>query len=113
MIRLPGAWDQPLEWRPENCDGCSVPSLLRFVFPVENDRQISNCCCPHDEAYHRGGSEQERERADQLLYSCLVANGFSTFRAWQYYRAVRTFGAEHWQLLNRKAWGYGKRGVPQ
>ena len=103
------SWDEPVEWDPKDCDGCSVPAPLRFVFPRENDRQTYNCCCPHDQAYFYGGEEIYRLLADQKLYYCLVGNGFSVLRAWLYFRAVRWFGGEDWREWNPKAWGYGRR----
>jgi len=92
-------------WDPALSDGCSVPSWLRWLVPLETPAQVA-ICRAHDQAYYYGGSVLNRRRADVRLRVGLLANGFSRWRACLYYIAVRLFGAPSW-WFNRRRWAFG------
>jgi len=62
-------------------------------------------CHYHDWAYHLGGCEIDRKRADQELFRNLMVCGLSKFMANFYYRRVRLWGV--------KAFSWHKGKVPK
>jgi hypothetical protein len=62
------------------------------------------CCTEHDRAYWRGGSKQDRERADNHLQSCVAATGEADI-ARLMLAGVRVGGSPYWPTRFR--WGYG------
>lgn len=86
---------------PFSTDGCSL-------FP---DRSLvsksdwCNCCVAHDIAYWRGGTAEERLKADQGLKSCVFAASGSAELADLMFAGVRTGGGPYFFTPYR--WGYG------
>jgi hypothetical protein len=82
-------------------DGCSL-------FPDGNfkDRDLwCGCCLEHDVAYWRGGSEEERLRADTELRECMQAKTGDAVLAQSMFAGVRAGGAPVFPTWYR--WGYG------
>lgn len=92
--------------------GCASPRILRdfttdgcSLFPdAIGDACWADCCVAHDRAYWRGGTAQERERADAALRAC-VARGGHPVLASVMHRGVRLGGMPLWPVWYR--WGYG------
>ena len=93
-------------WVPSMCDGCSVPSALRWVLNTETVEQRA-ACCTHDRAYYYGGSPAMRLVADQQLYDALIAADMPKWRAALYYYGVRVGGAPSWRY-NPRRWSHGQ-----
>lgn len=80
--------------KPFTTDKCSM-------FP-EGD--WGGCCVEHDKVYWKGGSYEDRRKADIELMRCVAGQG----RPWVamiMYIGVRIGGAAHWPVPWR--WGYG------
>lgn len=88
---------------PFTTDGCSL-------FP---DRSLSgrtdwcDCCVQHDLAYWRGGSADDRLRADRDLRQCVEQKADSHALAELMFSGVRVGGSPYWVTPYR--WGYGWR----
>jgi hypothetical protein len=86
---------------PFSTDGCSL-------FP---DRSLvsksdwCSCCLAHDLAYWRGGTVDERLKADQDLRSCVLAASRSAELADLMFAGVRAGGGPYFFTPYR--WGYG------
>lgn len=90
---------QPLQ--PFSTDGCSL-------FPDQSSISKSgwcSCCLAHDLAYWRGGTADERLKADQELKSCVLAASGSAELADLMFAGVRTGGGPYFFTPYR--WGYG------
>jgi hypothetical protein len=86
---------------PFSTDGCSL-------FP---DRSLvsksdwCSCCLAHDLAYWRGGTVDERLKADQDLRSCVLTASRSAELADLMFAGVRAGGGPYFFTPYR--WGYG------
>jgi hypothetical protein len=91
--------NDPAAPAPFTTDGCSW-------FP---DRGASSdwchCCLAHDLVYWRGGTAEERLKADQDLQACVRAATQSQGLATLMFFGVRTGGGPHLNTSFR--WGYG------
>ena len=91
-------------------DGCSV-------FPDGTALQPKlwcDCCVTHDQAYWRGGSAEQRLRADAALGACVrAATGKVTLANWMV-RGVRVSGMPLLPTAFRwgYGWGYGRGYAP-
>jgi hypothetical protein len=88
------------EIKPFTTDGCSV-------FPDGTREQQSlwvNCCIRHDLAYWKGGTEEERLRADIALKDCVTEIGRPEL-AKLMLAGVRFGGSPYYPMPYR--WGYG------
>ena len=86
---------------PFASDGCSL-------FPDRSGISADDwcsCCFEHDIAYWKGGTENERRRADQALHACVEASTGSDVLAATMFAGVRTGGSPHYLTWYR--WGYG------
>lgn len=86
---------------PFTTDGCSM-------FPdhsLVSETDWCSCCVEHDLAYWRGGSETEREAADQGLRQCVQRSTGDTVLAELMYAGVRAGGEARFPTSYR--WGYG------
>jgi hypothetical protein len=84
-------------------DGCSL-------FPdgnLQNRTLWCDCCFAHDIAYWRGGTKEERKRADELLRECVLERTNSKALADLMYEGVRAGGHPAFPTWYR--WGYGWR----
>jgi hypothetical protein len=87
--------------QPFSTDGCSM-------FP---DRSLVSsadwcaCCVAHDWAYWRGGSAEERLKADQELKRCVQAASGNQALAGLMFAGVRAGGGPNFFTPYR--WGYG------
>jgi hypothetical protein len=88
------ALTEPLPPTAFTSDGCS----LWF------DGDWVECCVLHDLAYWRGGTSEERQKADRALEQCVAARGHIA-TAGIMYAGVRVGGA--WWLPTCFRWGYG------
>ncbi len=91
-------------------DGCSL-------FPdgtVQEGQKWCDCCLQHDMAYWRGGTEEERLKADEALRDCVVEKTRDTALADTMYLAVRAGGHPAFPTWYRWAygWSYGRAYKP-
>ena len=87
--------------QPFATDGCS---LFPDRSPVGKADWCS-CCLVHDLAYWRGGTADERLRADQELQRCVLAASGDAGLADLMYLGVRAGGSPYFFTPYR--WGYG------
>ena len=89
-----------LELNPFATDGCT-----KYADGTkENPTLWQHCCLAHDAAYWLGGTEPERLKADQELYSCVKATGDDS-PARLMYLGTRAGGGPLGQ--NTYRWGFG------
>lgn len=89
--------------RPFTTDACSL-----FPDGGHRDRASwSDCCVAHDIAYWRGGTADERLRADEALRACVLERTGDAALAKTMFVGVRTGGAPAFPTWYR--WGYGWR----
>jgi len=87
--------------RDFSSDGCSL-----FPDGDASDRdRWSDCCVQHDMAYWRGGTAEERHRADAELKRCVAARTDNAALAEGMYLGVRAGGSP--LLPSWFRWGYG------
>lgn len=91
-------------------DGCSL-------FPDGNlkDRHLwCDCCFAHDIAYWRGGTKEERLRADEELRSCVQDKTNDKVLAETMFQGVRAGGHPAFPTWYRWAygWTYGREYAP-
>lgn len=82
-------------------DGCSL-------FPDGDFKERAkwcDCCLAHDISYWRGGTKDDRKRADEKLRDCVLKRTGSKALADLMYNGVRTGG--HPAFPNWYRWGYG------
>lgn len=90
-----------VQMQPFSTDGCSL-------FP---DRALlgktdwCGCCVAHDQAYWRGGTSDERLKADQALKACVLAASGDAKLADLMFSGVRMGGGPQWPTPYR--WAYG------
>lgn len=87
--------------KPFSSDGCSL-------FPDANaitHADWCDCCFDHDVAYWKGGTETERESADQALRDCVLLKTQDKVLAKMMYEGVRIGGSPY--FYNWYRWGYG------
>lgn len=86
--------------KPFTSDGCSL-------FPDGTHTQQAlwhDCCTAHDVAYWMGGSQRQRQQADQALSACVAQVGAPNI-ARLMLAGVRVGGSPY--LPTRFRWGYG------
>jgi len=82
-------------------DGCTLfPDRSLF-----SDKDWFECCYKHDLAYWRGGTEEDRKRADIELKECVYKKTSDAKLAKTMYDAVRLGGSAYFPTWYR--WGYG------
>jgi protein tyrosine phosphatase (PTP) superfamily phosphohydrolase (DUF442 family) len=87
--------------RPFSSDGCSL-----FPDGTFSDRtRWCDCCFDHDLAYWQGGSESDRETADESLRTCVMEKNGDAVLARAMYLGVRAGGHPAFPTWYR--WGYG------
>lgn len=87
--------------KPFSSDGCSL-----FPDGDQKDRKRwCVCCLQHDIAYWRGGTEAERQRADEELRTCVTEHTGNVALAETMYLGVRTGGSPMMPTWYR--WSYG------
>lgn len=97
----PDSDQQPSTLNPFSSDGCSL-------FPDSSamtSHDWCDCCVQHDITYWRGGTEKQREQADQLLRECVAAKTGNGALATLMYEGVRVGGSPYFHTWYR--WGYG------
>ena len=96
---LGGCASGPPELRPFTTDGCSL-------FPDRwSEKDWCRCCVAHDRVYWRGGTDDERLKADQALRACVRSTTDSPALAALMYAGVRVGGTPY--LPTSFRWGYG------
>ena len=101
LASAPLAAQTAVNLAPFTTDGCSM-------FPdhsLVSETDWCSCCVAHDLAYWRGGSESERERADQDLRQCVLKTTGSAPLAELMFAGVRAGGEA--RLPTTYRWGYG------
>jgi hypothetical protein len=101
LMALLGGCASTTTLRPFTTDGCSL-------FPdrsLATGRDWCSCCVTHDWAYWRGGSADERLKADHALQACVLAKTDDEALATLMYRGVRLGGSPY--LPSSFRWGYG------
>jgi hypothetical protein len=106
MVALLSGCASPAQLRPFTTDGCSL-------FPdrsATSGKDWCSCCVAHDRAYWRGGTADERLKADEALRACVLAKTGDVSLAALMYRGVRLGGLPYWPTPFRWAygWGYGR-----
>jgi hypothetical protein len=90
-----------VELRDFTSDGCSL-----FPDGSVKDRALwCDCCLAHDITYWRGGTREDRKRADEVLRDCVLARTGSKALANLMYDGVRVGGDPAFPAWYR--WGYG------
>lgn len=85
--------------KPFSSDGC--PRIATNVsYPQEDQWKL--CCVEHDRAYWKGGTQEDRNKADSDLHACITQRGYSEAARLVYYtvRAAQ-------KNPNGSRWGYG------
>ncbi len=90
-----------LELNDFRSDGCS----LFFDKSPFSGKDWLECCYRHDLAYWRGGTEEERKRADIELKECVYEKTKDAELAELMYNGVRVGGSAYFPTWYR--WGYG------
>ena len=101
MILLINGCMPKVTLRPFASDGCSM-------FPDRSPilkKDWYECCYEHDLAYWRGGTEEEREKADRILRDCIIKKTNNFHLAELMYKGVRIGGSPYFPTWYR--WGYG------
>jgi hypothetical protein len=86
--------------KPFTTDGCSL-------FPdgtTSNNVKWMQCCLRHDYAYWKGGTEKDRQQADDELKSCVAELGENHISSIMHL-GVRLGGEPYFPTWYR--WGYG------
>lgn len=94
--------------RPFQSDGCS--SSPNGVTGTANSQVWTACCVAHDTAYWKGGTFQEKVKADQALKACMADAGYPRVATF-FSATVQQLGGPNTHQSFR--WGYGwnyKRG---
>ena len=82
-------------------DGCSRFPDRSLIGPGD----WCDCCLAHDLAYWRGGTEQERQAADEALRRCVADKTHNLTLANLMHAGVRAGGGPY--LFTAYRWGYG------
>jgi len=90
-----------LELNNFRTDGCS----LFFDKSPFSGKDWLECCFKHDFAYWRGGTEEERKKADIELKECVYEKTQDANLAELMYYGVRVGGSAYFPTWYR--WGYG------
>lgn len=80
-------------------DGCSGGMSFFWKLFSGKPTPWESCCDEHDRAYERGGSPNERAKADFKLFACVSQE--NVFWALIMYLAVRAFGDTAFALSER------------
>lgn len=102
LAMLPAARAADMELQPFSSDGCSA-FLNRS--PMDRKKDWCMCCFNHDLAYWRGGSAEERLKADEVLKACVMEKTNNPALADAMFNAVRVGGAP--EFLTTYRWAYG------
>ena len=90
--------------QPFASDGCSsFPD--RSPIPLGKAMDWCNCCLTHDLAYWRGGTEDERLKADLAFQACIFQNTNDQVLANAMFQGVRLGGGP--EIRTSYRWGYG------
>lgn len=87
--------------RPFTTDGCSLFPDRALI----GEADWCECCVEHDRAYWRGGTADERRRADERFHSCVEAATGNPLLAKSMLAGVRVGGTP--ALPTHFRWGYG------
>lgn len=87
--------------KPFATDGCSVFPDRSLV----TNEDWCDCCVAHDFAYWRGGTREERLKADRALKACIIKTTGNLPLAQLVYTGVRSGGAPNKYTSYR--WAYG------
>lgn len=99
ILALAGCASQP-RLRPFTTDGCSL-----FPNGTSDEKDLwLNCCEKHDYQYWKGGSKEERLKADLALRDCVAAVGKPEV-ARLMLKGVRAGGTPY--LPTPFRWGFG------
>lgn len=85
-------------------DGCSGGHSARWRIFFKGEPPWQDCCIAHDREYWQGGTSEDRQKADQMLFDCVNAKG-GPFWAWLLWSSVRP-GGHPWLPVPWR-WGYG------
>ncbi len=86
---------------PFESDGCS---MIPDSEPFYNNDWLK-CCTPHDYKYWKGGSAEDKEKADLEFKICLEKNNFGKWLSRIFYYGVSIGGTPSVKTTWR--WGYG------
>jgi hypothetical protein len=87
--------------KPFTTDGCSLFPDRSLI----SNKDWCNCCLAHDLAYWRGGSADDRLKADKTLQACVISTTGNKALAELMLVGVRTGGGPYYFTSYR--WGYG------
>lgn len=91
----------PNTLRPFTTDGCSRCPDSSVVL----GKEWGPSCVEHDRAYWRGGTAEDRRKADEALRAGVEERTGHAWLATIMYRGVRIGGSPYWPTPFR--WGYG------
>lgn len=86
--------------KPFATDGCS----MWIDGPPGSPNLWRHCCVAHDLAYWVGGTEEQRQHADETMKLC-IQTAQQPMIATHTYNSVRMGGGPYWPSTYR--WGYG------
>lgn len=84
-------------------DGWSGGLSFLWKFFTGKQEPWYDACVEHDWAYYKGGTEEDRKKADLELRRSIEATGHPIWGFFIYW-AVRIFGSSHWP--NALKWGF-------
>ena len=108
MAGLLGGCASPDTLSPFSTDGCSR-------FPdgsvLNGKKDWGHCCISHDRAYWRGGTADDRLKADEALRTRVQESTGNAMLATMMYKGVRIGGSPYWPTRFRwgYGWGYGRK----
>jgi hypothetical protein len=86
-------------------DGCSGNLSEFYKFFTGKYPQYEHCCDIHDQAYFKGGTSEERRKADNELWDCVKRSGNPNLATLLYY-VCRVGG--HLIFPTSYRWDFGK-----
>ena len=101
FLALAASCSTDSELRPFTSDGCSLFPDASLI----SSNDWCSCCFEHDTVYWKGGTEEERETADQRLRECVGEKTGNKALAVAMYEGVRVGGSPY--FYNWYRWGYG------
>ena len=99
-----------LDLKPFASDGCSLFPDRAYI----NKKDWCTCCVAHDLAYWRGGSAEQRLRADEALRDCVLKATNNKVLAELMFVGVRSGGGPYFFTPYRWAygWKFGRAYLP-
>lgn len=101
VLIIPGCSNDLHNIKDFESDGCTLFPDSSLIL----EKEWSVCCFEHDIAYWKGGTEDERLKADEALRDCVKDKTGDKNLANVIYQGVRSGGSPY--FYNWYRWGYG------